>query len=222
MFLRIKQGFGRLQEPNYFFWRYCKSSIILNKRGMNMWSEKAGDKNGRIAYKGIKITFGVAPILKFEKRSFGWHYEGRRVYTVDEGYEATYHEYSDSVTVEHKTSVIETVYFSRPRVYPKHPLFVITELLSRFVSLFRRWYIAALPLVIIISLLVLWLADPESKKTVITVFVSLYVAFIGASIGLAFLGRLWRRLFQLDDACDNILSSSGYKKWSDTDEGDHF
>ena len=178
--------------------------------------ERNRKKKGDLVLRGIKYSY-AAPIIKLEKRLFGWHYEGKEKETIDDGYEATVHE-SGRVSVRHKIRIIKYAWFSRPKVWPKNILFVLTEILSGIVSFFRRLLISFVPLVAILLIILAATGNgPEFVKIVLIVYASL----IGGSIVLALFGLLWKKVFKLEDKCDQILLDNGFATWSENEEGEH-
>lgn len=193
---------------------------ILDRREMAR-KERERKKKGDLAIKGIKYSY-AAPIIKFERRMFGWHYEGKQRDTIDQGYEATVYD-SGHVSVRHKVKIIKTVWFSRPKVWPKNVLFVITEILSKIFSFFRRIVVSFFPVPIIIGIILLASgAGEDAFKTFLLIVLPIYGGLIFGSIILALLGFLWRKVFKLEDKCDQILLDNGYATWSENEEGDHF
>jgi len=177
--------------------------------------ERNRQKKGDLKSKAVKYSY-AAFIIKFEKRMFGWHYEGKERETIDQGYEATVHD-SGRVTVRHKVKVVKYAWFTRPKVWPKNPLFMITEILSGIVSFFRRIAISLSPIAIIIGIIMM-----SNSPEIVGILAGVYGGLIGGSIVLALLGLLWKKVFKLEDKCDQILLDNGFATWSENEEGSHF
>ena len=175
-------------------------------------------KKGNLKTKRIRYTLG-SQFIQFEKRSFGWHYEGKTVDTVDDGYEAHYNEYTGNVSVSHKTHVIKDAYFTRPACWPKNFLTVLTELLSMFFSFIGRILFNILPILVIVGIIV---AAVGAGATMIIAVVAGYAGLYVVRLIFALLGRLWKKVFKLQDRCDEELEKYGYVSWTETEEGEHF
>ena len=186
-------------------------------------AEQRRRRRGDLANKVVRYTYAPL-ILKFEKRCFGWHYEGHTITEYDDGYTASYNEYSNTVNVTHNTHIVKRAYFTRPKVFPKHPLFLFTEIIESIFGVFRRIAITAMPAVIIIMIILGFVMsnDQSSFQAILIPIIVVYAILIGGSLLLAGLGKLWRVLFHLDERCDQILEENGFVAWSDTFEGDHF
>jgi len=182
----------------------------------------ANDKFGKLNWSRYRYSV-ACPIVRWEKRMFGWHYEGKEKDVIDQGYEGTVNLDTGRVTIEKKWKVIKYACFARPRVFPKNFLFSLTEKLAMFVSFFRRLVFRFLIAAIIVMAVVAGTADSGSSTptTLGTVFAVLYIGLPLLSIGLGLLGKLWRKVFKLDQTCDQILDENGYVPWSITPNKSH-
>ena len=178
---------------------------------------KRRNEVGRISIKSIKYTVAKFFIV-FEKRCFGWHYEGNDVSEIDYGYETTYTVYDNYVSANttHKTEILKYAYFARPKCYPINFLFGLFEILSRFVSWIGRWVFNAIPVWLIVGIL---LAVFASTYEVLTIGGAIYGALYGARLLFALLGLICRKGFHLDDKCDDLMEDYGYSAWTSDAEG---
>ena len=153
----------------------------------------------------VKYSFSSF-IIKFERKCFDWHYVGRN---VDDTVESATVTESGKVKLNHK--IVKYARFERPKVYQKNFLFSLTELISKFISFFRRLAISFSPIVIIACIV---LAFMGSTSVILPVCI-VYAVLIAASILFALLGKLWIKVFKLNEKTNEILEKNGYVAWDE-------
>lgn len=164
----------------------------------------------KLKTKGRKYAYGCQ-IIQFEKKCFDWVCAGHSVTDVDDGYEVT------DTKIKHKHHIIKSVYFSRPYDYKKNFLFSFTEFLSNIVSFFRVLALNLLfPAVIVGAILAFTMEDMVG--TLVGIYLGVYGGLIGASLILAGLGALWRKVFKLTEKTDEIQEQNGFQKWSEYED----
>ncbi len=170
-------------------------------------------KTGKLKVKSRKYAYGCQ-IIKLEKRCFDWVCAGQAVTKVDDGLEIT------DTRVKRRSYIIKRVYFKRPYDYKKNFLFRLTEFLSNIVSFFRVVALNLLVPAIIVGIIMLFAMSDDSSAvgSIIGVYIGVYGGLIGASLLLAGLGALWRKLFKLTEETDKIQEANGFKKWSEYED----
>lgn len=159
---------------------------------------------GRIDDVGERYKF-ICPILKLEKRLFGWRYEGVGKVEHLDGYEGSVNDYGE-VRITEKKSIFKYAYFSRPSIYPKNLLFSLLEGISNAVSLIRRM----LQELFIIGIIITLFAGAEG---IALMLLGVYAGMCVVSIAVAILGRIARAIFGLDNKCNERLRQYGYEEW---------
>lgn len=172
--------------------------------------EKQRKKKGDLNVKAIKYAFGCQ-IIKFEKRMFGWHYQG---HTVDD--DVTY-SVTDNGKIKKNHKIIKYAYFNRPKVWKTNFLFTLTETLSKIVSFFRRLYLNLI-VVMIVLMIIGFMGD---DKTLGIVVLCIGLGLIALSFLLAGLGTLWKKVFKLEEKTDEIFTANGFDVWSSNEEGEN-
>lgn len=182
------------------------------ERRQEIKAEKARQKKGNLKVKAIKYTYGC-PIIKFEKRCFGWHYIG---HTVDEDVSYDVVSTNYGAKVRKNTKIIKYAYFNRPKVWKKNFLFGLTEFIANFLSFFRRILIGLLPIQVIIALILAF----TGSVTGAVVIGLVNVALIAAGFAFAGLGLLWKKVFKLEEKTDEVLTANGFDVWSANEDGE--
>ena len=175
--------------------------------------EQERQKKGDLRRSSVRFFFGDFIIL-FEKKCFGWHYIG---HTCD--VETSYNAYNTGLRVKIKENkkFIKFDYFTRPKVWKKNFLFMLTECLSVIVSFIRRYAIAIAPVLFLILIILSLVA----KDWILILYIAiLYAIIIALSYGLAGLGLLWRKVFKLKEQTDEILVANGFATWDQNQEGE--
>lgn len=183
------------------------------ERRQDARAEKQRQKNGKLKTKAIRYFWGDQ-IIRFEKKCFGWHYTGHTT-DVEVSYDA--YDAGDSVKVKQNKKFITYDYFERPRVWKKNALFMLTEMLSNFVSSVRRF---TLPLSIILLIIGVIVGFIGESWTFTVVVLCVYAGIIALSFVLAGLGALWMKVFKLKKETDKVLTENGYAIWDDNEEGE--
>lgn len=172
-------------------------------------------KAGKLKVKGRKYTYGCQ-IIKFEKKCFDWVCAGHTQTDVDDGFEIT------DTKVRHKHHIVKSVYFRRPVDYQKNFLFKLTEFISNIVSFFRVVALNLLIPAVIVGIIVAFfnMDNTEFVGRMIGAYIGVYGGLIAASLALAGLGALWRKVFKLTEKTDEIQVANGYQKWSEYEDDD--
>lgn len=157
----------------------------------------------------IRGYFFDKPLLRLEKKCFGWEYEGQETVDEEEGNVDITSDSSGNVHLRQRHKFVDRLEFRRRGHYTKNFLFNLTEGLSRFVSIFRRIAISLIPVAIvglIVGLILNGLngesADSElanSLFTMVKIFAIILASLVGASLIFAGLGVLWRKVFKIDE-----------------------
>ncbi|MGN1234566.1 MAG: hypothetical protein ACI4U2_01120 [Christensenellaceae bacterium] len=158
---------------------------------------------------------GTRWLLDMEYRCFGYKRCGVHRSEVDDGYEATYDEYSNKTTVTHKSHIVKTVYYRRPKVYPVGPIFGLLSLLSGIVSRIRVIALNLIGFVILAFVGLMLLGMGDLGVTVATAATMIYLILIGLTVLLALGGLLVRKLCGYDRRADEIMEQYGYQPWSE-------
>lgn len=146
-------------------------------------------------------------LLKLEKKAFGWHY-----WSLQSEHEYGY-EISMSGRSGHTTHrIIEWLEFRRPAPYTHNFLFILTELLDKIFSFFRRILISiGFPILVItlIAGIVLLAGCHEANMssimfTLAKVIAIGYACCIGGTLIFSGLGLLWRKVFKIDEKLKEI------------------
>ncbi len=167
-------------------------------------------KAGILSIKYIKYTYAKF-IIRFEKYCFDWHYLG---IDRDDYYEGA--SISDSGRITHKHKIIKYARFERPKNYQKNFLFSFTELLSNIVSFFRRLSISLIWLPIVGLILSCFLESSNNLLIdLVTAYFGIMAGLIVASIVLALLGKLWIKVFKLQEKTNEMLERHGYVAWDE-------
>lgn len=161
---------------------------------------------GKLKVKGRKYTYG-SQILRFEKHCFDWVCAGEVIADVEDGYEVT------ERSIKRKHHIVKTMYFKRPHDYQQNILFKLTEILSNIVSFFRVLALNLLVPAVIIGAIVMFFNN-DMIGTIIGIFSGVYGGLIAASLLLAGLGLLWRKVFKLTEKTDEIQVKNGFMEWS--------
>ena len=174
--------------------------------------KKEVERRGKIVYKTRRYNYANW-ILKLEYSLFGYVYAGNEINEIDDGYSGTVSD-SGTVTIRHKSHIVKYAYFARPKCYPSNFLFGLTAFISRILSQIRVITISATPGIVIAAVLLAWLAGETGQQVAIGLGIG-YVSTIVASILVALLGFLWRKVFRLDEKCDQMMEEAGYVAWGD-------
>lgn len=174
--------------------------------------QKEIDRRGKIDYKVRRYSYANW-ILKLEYSLFGYVYAGNEINEIDDGYTGTVSD-SGRVTIRHNSHIVKYAYFARPRAYPNNFLFGLTAILSRIVSQIRVIAISALPIVTVVCVLLAIFAKESGVQVCIITGCS-YIGIIVLSILLGLLGLLWRKVFRMDEKCDELMEEAGYVAWGD-------
>jgi len=177
-------------------------------------AEKARQKKGDLKTKAIRYTWGC-PIIKFEKRCFGWHYVG---HTVDEevSYSADTNYDTGHTRINKHVKIIKYAYFNRPKVWQGGFLFGLVEFLANLVSFFRR---IALSLIIIVAIIT-GIVAASGEEAIIGVVIGIYAGLIVGSFLLAGLGALLKKTMKIEEKTDEILTENGFDVWSANEDGE--
>lgn len=187
--------------------------MALSKEERKM--QKEINRRGKIEYKHRRYTYANW-LLKLEYSLFGYVYAGNEINEIDDGYSGSVSD-SGHVTIRHNSHIVKYAYFCRPKAYPKNFLFTLTAFFSRIFSQLRVWAISALPVVAVICGLI-FLAGTDTGLQVLTGVGIAYAVIVFGSILIALLGFLWRKVFRLDDKCDQLMEEAGYVAWGDNKE----
>lgn len=186
------------------------------ERRQQLKAERARQKKGDLKTKAIKYTWGC-PIIKFEKRCFGWHYVG---HTVDEdvSYSAdtTYGDGYATTRINKHVKIIKYAYFQRPKVWQGGFLFGLVEFLANIVSFFRR---IALSLIILVAIIA-GICMASGSESVAGIIIGVYAGLIVASFLLAGLGALLKKTMKIEEKTDEVLSENGFDVWSSHEDGE--
>ena len=168
---------------------------------------------GKLKVKCKRYSY-ACPIIKFEKKCFDWVCAGYSVTDVDDGFEVT------ETKIKHKHHIVKSVYFRRPYDYKKNFLFGLTEFLSNIVSFFRVLALNLLVPAVIVGVILCVLNSGSSAfiGKMVGIFVGIYGGLIGASLILAGLGALWRKVFKLTEQTDEIQVANGFMRWSEYED----
>lgn len=167
---------------------------------------------GKLKVKSRRYAYG-SQIIQLEKRCFDWVCAGESVTDVDDGYTIS------ETSIKHKHHIVKRIYFKRPPDYKKNFLFGLTEFLSNIVSFFRVLALNLLVPAVIVGV-VLMIFQENMIGTIIGIYAGVYGGLIGASLILAGLGALWRKVFKLTEKTDEIQKANGFMPWSEY-EDDH-
>ena len=165
---------------------------------------------GKLKVKSRKYAYG-SQIIRLEKRCFDWVCAGETVTDVDDGYEIS------ETSVKHKHHIVKRVFFRRPKDYKKNFLFGLTEFLSNIVSFFRVLALNLLVPAVVVGI-VLMVLNKDMIATIVGIYAAVYGGLIGASLILAGLGFLWRKVFKLTEKTDAIQVANGYMPWSEHED----
>lgn len=161
--------------------------------------------------------FGFAhPFLTWEHHCYGYKTGGNTSTRVHDGYETSASWTDDThirVQTREKSHIVKTAYFRRHEEYPKHPLFVLLELLMTLVSTIRVFFAKYLILAWFIISMAL-----EDAIDFANMLGSWALALYVASTILAVLGLVTRAAFGLDKRIDDICEENGWQKWSDYED----
>ncbi len=182
------------------------------ERRQEVKNEKARQKKGDLKVKAVKYSYGC-PIIKFEKRCFGWHYVG---HTVDEDVSYDVVKTSTCEKLKKNTKIIKYAYFNRPKVWKKNFLFGLTEFIANFLGFFRRILIGLAPIQIIIGIILI-AADAAEGALILGI---VNAALIAAAFVFGGLGFLWKKVFKLEEKTDEVLTANGFDVWSANEEGE--
>lgn len=159
-----------------------------------------------IKSKMIRGVFGDKWLLRLERKAFGWHYwslttEDEQSLAIDD----------NGAHINHK--YIKWLEFRRCSPYSANILFVLLELIDRIISCIRR---ICCPFVIpaaVVSI-ILALAVPEAKDTVLNIDMYIAIAYFGVLMGgtlaVSLLGFLTRKLFCIESRLSKKLIEAGY------------
>ena len=161
---------------------------------------------GKLKVKGRRYAYG-SQILRFEKHCFDWVCAGEVIEDVEDGYEIT------ERSVKRKHHIVKTMYFKRPQDYQTNFLFNLTEMLSNIISFFRVLALNLLFPAVVVGAIVMFFNE-EMIGTVIGTFAGVYGGLIGASLLLAGLGLLLRKVFKLTEKTDEVQVKNGFLEWS--------
>ena len=161
---------------------------------------------GKLKIISKKYAYG-SQILRFEKHCFDWVCAGKEVTDVDDGYEIT------ERSIKRKHHIVKSISFKRPYDYKKNFLFGFTEVLSNIVSFLR---VLALNIIIpaVIVGIVLMVLNEDMVGTILGIYFGVYGGLIAASLILAGLGALWRKIFKLTEKTDAAQEANGFLAWS--------
>lgn len=145
-------------------------------------------------------------LMRLEKRAFGWHY-----WSLTNEHEYGYEVSSDGTKGHTTHKIIQWLEFRRPSPYTHNILFVLTELLDKIFSFFRRILISIGLPVFIIAIIVGAVFESGSSgdssnigfSVAIGVAIGYAVCIFGTFI-LAGLGLLWRKVFGIDEKLKQI------------------
>ncbi len=157
------------------------------------------------------------PILTWEYHCFGYRKGGHTQEEVFDGYEHTFSETSDTITVtsREKSHTVRTAFFRRHEEYPKNPLFVILELLMNLVSRIR---ITFAKFFIIAYILLCYLLEDFDLVYIGESAGKIALAIYACSFIIPLTGFIVRRAFGLDQRIDDICDENGWKRWSEYED----
>ena len=187
--------------------------MALSKEERKM--QKEIKRRGKIIYKHRKYSY-TNWLLRLEYSLFGWIYAGNEIDEIDDGYSGTVSD-SGHVSIRHNSHIVKYAYFCRPAAYPNNILFTLTAFFSRIFSAIRVWMISLLPLAAA-AVGLSFLAGQDTGVEVLKWVGIAYGIIVGGSIALALLGFLWRKVFRLDQKCDELMEEAGYVAWGDNKE----
>ena len=157
-------------------------------------------------------------LVKQVMKGFGWHYKGDEIEEESQDVaETQLHETYATTVVRTETKTKKYLEFHRVSPYSKNPLFNLTELLSNIIFFIRnivRYLVV--PLTVLCLLVGIFgasagIRDAETGYYIAAGVVGVYVAgLILPSLILAGFGRLWRKVFDIDEKLRETLRVNGY------------
>ena len=143
-------------------------------------------------------------ILRFEKKCFGWSYEGSETVDEEEGNVDITSDSSGNVHVRERHKFVDILEFTRREHYTKNFLFNLTEALSKLISFIRRLAMSLVPVAIvglIIGFVLMGIGGDELSGVLFKVvggFAIAVASLVAASFVFGGLGVLWRKVFKID------------------------
>ena len=157
-------------------------------------------------------------LVKLIMKGFGWYYQGDEIEEEAQDIaETQFYETHATTTVRTETKRRKYLEFHRVSPYTKNPLFNLTELLSNIIFFIRnivRYIVVPLTVIcLLVGILgpTAGIRDANTGYYVAAGVVGVYiVGLILPSLILAGFGRLWRKVFDIDDKLRETLRANGY------------
>lgn len=157
-------------------------------------------------------------LVKLIMKGFGWHYQGDEIEEESQDIaETQFYETYATTTVRTETKRRKYLEFHRISPYTKNLLFNLTELISNIIFFIRnivRYLVVPLTAVCLLVGIfgpMAGIRDANTGYYVAAGVVGVYiVGLILPSLILAGFGRLWRKVFNIDEKLREALRANGY------------
>lgn len=166
----------------------------MKKKGKKYYEDEVELRSG---------TWG-GQLIKFEKKSFGWDFQGSFTAKEFDGV--------DDKNLKPKFKVFKKLFFIRHKPYTNNFLFKLTEFIEGIIAFFRKIYINLFPLILVASIAITCLmGDSEGLAGKLWDSVlGILFGLIAATFIFSLLGRLWIKVFKIEENLETSMTEAGY------------